>query len=368
MSSLADPNTPSPSSRVNMDEVVNSWSPEDVRKQLDDTGHGNMKVRSLNGNTRRLRGGDWITSGPGFCTLAVAWKEHGGKQYGLTVAHVFTSYNLPRGSSVWAVDSDEPLPATGKHRTIKIGSLVSIDFATDSAVFEIFPNIKIDPLAVALSSGDDKVVKIKRPSPFTPIPEEVPYGSQLIIYGAARRGMIGVRVPRRGENVCDMSAFWSTQSYDNEGSMEPTGQTKLTFSGDCGALAIDAQGRPWSMHTTIQGVPANNPTTWTSHGAMFCKVVDAHAFYFGHTPNVGGSNSSSHSQQSSPASISSEGLAFSISLTGCFDPKAGRVLQVEFENEAPGGAFFRGVCPASRIPVEFEDDNDGTDEKKTESN
>ena len=217
-----------------MDEVVNSWSPEDVRKQRDDTGHGNMKIRSLNGNTRRLRGGDWITSGPGFCTLSVAWKEHGGKQYGLTVAHVFTSYNLPRGSSVWAVDSDEPLPATGKHRTIKIGSLVSIDFATDSAVFEIFPNIKIDPLAVALSSvcGDDKVVKIKRPSPFTPIaiPEEVPFGSQLIMYGAARRGMIGVRVPRRGGNVCDMSRFWSTQSYDNEGSMEPTPkQSSLPF-------------------------------------------------------------------------------------------------------------------------------------------
>ncbi|CAB9530388.1 expressed unknown protein [Seminavis robusta] len=211
-----------------MDEVVNSWSPSDVRKQRDDTAHGNMKIRSLNGNIRRLRGG---------------------------------------GPSVWAVDSDEPLPATGKHRTIKIGSLVSIDFSTDSAVFEIFPNIKIDPLSVALSSGDDKIVKIKRPSPFTPIPEEVPFGSQLIMYGAARRGMIGVRVPRRGEND------------DNQGSMEPTGQTRLTFSGDCGALTIDAQGRPWSMHTTIQGVPGNNPTTWTSHGALFCKVVDAHAFY-----------------------------------------------------------------------------------------
>ncbi|CAB9531177.1 hypothetical protein SEMRO_3306_G346480.1 [Seminavis robusta] len=136
--------------------------------------------------------------------------------------------------------------------------------------------------------------------------------------------------------------------------MEPTGQTRLTFSGDCGALTIDAQGRPWSMHMTIQGVPGNNPTTWTSHGALFCKVVDAHAFYFEH-------------MQSSPARISSEGLAFSISLTGCFDPKAGRVPPVEFENEAPGGAFFRGVCPALRIPVEFEDDNDGTDEKKTES-
>ena len=57
MSSLAVPNTPSPSSRVNMDEIVNSWSPEDVRKQRDDTGHRNVKVRSLNGNARCLRGG-----------------------------------------------------------------------------------------------------------------------------------------------------------------------------------------------------------------------------------------------------------------------------------------------------------------------
>lgn len=52
----------------------------------------------------------------------------------------------------------------------------------------------------------------------------------------------------------------------------------------------------------IQGLPKVNPTTWTSHGAYLPSIVNTHAFYSGHTPQTGASNSS-RTNQSSPAII-----------------------------------------------------------------
>ena len=125
-----------------------------------------MKVRSLNGNMRALRGGDWVASSYGIVMLAVAW-THGkcNKKYGLTVAHVFTDHCLGVGSSVFAFDSDEAemtrLDGTTAHKPIRIGTVTSIDMMpTDSAIFEIFDSIKIEPLAVALSSGNEQVCRI----------------------------------------------------------------------------------------------------------------------------------------------------------------------------------------------------------------
>jgi hypothetical protein len=207
-----------PARPVNMDEIVASWSRDNG---------GKMKVRSLNGNTRPLRGGDWLSSGPGMMTLGVTWEEHGGKQYGLTVGHAFAANGLPAGSSVFAFNSDQENPITGKYKAIKIGTIVAIDMETDSAIIEIFPSIKIDPLAVALSGGDDQVLKIKLPKPFM-IREDLPYGQRLMMYGASRRGMIGARVVRTGENAEDPATLWATKSYvsTHGGRVYPSGLTK----------------------------------------------------------------------------------------------------------------------------------------------
>jgi len=50
------------------------------------------------------------------------------------------------------------------HKHIKIGTVAAVDREqTDSVIIEIFPSILIDPLAVALSGGDDHVSKIALP-------------------------------------------------------------------------------------------------------------------------------------------------------------------------------------------------------------
>lgn len=131
----------------------------------------------------------------------------------MTVGHAFTDHGLPRGSSVFAFDSDQENPTTGKYKSIKIGTVVALDPATDSAIIEIFLSIKIDPLAVALSGGDDQVLKIKLPKPFAnPTAGALPYGQPLMMFGAARRGMIGVGVLRTGDNPYDPATVWATKS------------------------------------------------------------------------------------------------------------------------------------------------------------
>jgi hypothetical protein len=83
-----------------MDDIEESWSPADERVR-DDGGNDKMKIRSLNGNTRALRGGDWLSSRFALMTLAVAWTDHGDKKYGLTVVHVFfADHGLTVGDSV----------------------------------------------------------------------------------------------------------------------------------------------------------------------------------------------------------------------------------------------------------------------------
>lgn len=51
-----------------MENIVESYSPPEVRMGRDEGGNVNVKVRSLNGNTRALRGGDWVASSYGNVT------------------------------------------------------------------------------------------------------------------------------------------------------------------------------------------------------------------------------------------------------------------------------------------------------------
>jgi hypothetical protein len=103
---------------------------------------------------------------------------------------------------VFAFDSDNKSmtthDGTRAHKRIKIDIVKAINRVTDSAIIEIFPNINIDPLAMALSSGDDqRICKITLLRPFTTdadASDDLPSGQRLVMFGAARSGMIGVRV------------------------------------------------------------------------------------------------------------------------------------------------------------------------------
>ena len=354
--------------QVNLGDIEASWSPLDVRKGRDDGGNEKMKVRSLNGNTRALRGGDWISSSRGILmTLGVAWieHEHGGKQYGLTVAHEFARHALTIGDSVFAFDSDdEPmtkLNGTRAHKSIKIGTIVSIDVeGTDSTIFEIFPSIMIDPLAVALSGGDDQVRRITLPRPFA-LPTTLPHGQKLVMYGAARRGMIGVRVEVT-DRLDDLSAAFAAKSYETThgGDGIAKGGTKLSYQGDCGALYLGEDGIAWCMHTTIQGVPMDNPSVWTSRGALLQDIVNRHSFYFGGDPNY--LYSSSNGSQSSPVNIALEKIID--------DPKTGgQYPRIDFSQEDEEDCLFEKQPAVSheRLPIYIPGMDDDNDDNKPDT-
>ena len=364
----ANPNNVNTPARVDMRAVEASWSLLDVRKGRDDEGRNeNSKVRSLNGNTRALRGGDWIaTRHEAVMTLAVAWTLSNGKQYGLTVAHAFTDDYLSYGDSVFAFNSDEACVKTldGKksHKHIKIGTVVAVDREqTDSVIIEIFPSILIDPLAVALSGGDDHVCKIALPKPGDTATNPKPPGQRLVMYGAARRGMIGVRVPA-SDDVGDeyKSSCIATKSYEttDEGGLIATGATKLTFKGDCGALYIDEDNFAVCMHTTIEGLPKINPTAWTSRGSLLQHIANRHALFFGGNPD---SPSLNRSTQSSQVSIALEKIIV---------PKTENYPRLDFSQNVNSDIFFEKqpalrFSDRLRLDIPDEDEDNDADDNNT---
>ena len=370
-----------PSKKVNLKSIKESRSPEDQRKKRDDHRESiaPMKVRSLAGNARKLRGGDWISCGAadGQMTLAVAWKR-GPKQYGLTVYHPFHEDGRRIGSGVYAFNSDVALPFSKpsgdvvyKHKAIQIGNVVSIDAETDSLVFEIFPNIEIDPFAVALSGDDNNVCYVNFPKPDSLSPNLPDLGTKLVMYGAARRGMIGSCVemlPNDDALRADKSTRLTTRSFDsNDGVVN--GETKLSFGGDCGALYIDEDGAPWGMHTTIYGTKSDNKIVWTSRGALLSHIVEGHRFYFSPV---------SQSVDSQPSTTNGKSKRQSLSGSKSFDLRIEATSPITNESyprlhfETPKDHFwekqpFRNPQRLSLFfPEDYDDDAGMKEEKKSE--
>ena len=269
------------------------WSPE-LERLARGRGHkGKVKIRSLDGGKRRLRGGDFLTIPGSLMTLGVAWKS-GNKQYGLTTAHGFFERSVPVGTRVRAYDSDEACvkrKEDGKkaHKTRVIGTVVSLDTRTDSAIIEIYPHVEIHDRAVALSSDDSQVHIINVVPDAAAVPPD--FGERLYSYGAAYRGMIGVRVDPES-TVENLSRQFAVQSFvTHEGKDVAMGETNLTIHGDSGALSLDQYARAWYMNTTLG---SSNDKHW-SRGVHLRDVANAHPFFFGILPGSAVSSESSFS-------------------------------------------------------------------------
>ena len=364
-----EPTTKSSSSpaKLNIRALEEAWRKE--RRQQEE---GHVKeVRSLNGNTRPLRGGDWIASRGTLMTIGVTWiNECDNKKYGLTVAPAFVDHGLGVGDSVFAFDSDDESAinpdGTRAHKSIKIGTVVSLDDEeTDSVIIEIFPHIIIDPLAVALSRGDDHVYKITLPKPFATSNSDnssvstFPCNKQrMVMFGATGRGMIGtsdgggskpnnknddvtateVLVEGRGDTVeiCDAT----TNHY----------VLRQQPQFDCGALYLDEDGIAWCMHTMRN--------VWTSHGTFLQNIVDRHPIYFGHSEPIDGSVSNASSQmrqQSSNVSLAWEKIVLPLTY--------GAYPRMKYPDIAKDFFCIRQpALPISRIPMYFSDEENDCDE------
>ena len=72
---------------------------------------------------------------------------------------------------------------------------------TDSVVFEIFDSVKIDPLAKAISPTE--TYREEMPTPNSPSLPQPATGKKLIMFGAARCGMIGICTDHLVESADD---------------------------------------------------------------------------------------------------------------------------------------------------------------------
>lgn len=303
--------TPTKLNNLDMDTSETHLSPEAERIQREE---GNHKVRSLNGKKRVLRGGDWISSGHSLMTLSVAWKGIRNKQYGLTAAHAFEFCGGSVSCSVFAFNSDEKVEKSNgeiSHKFIKIGEVLVFDKINDCAIFEIFECFDIDPLVVAVSGEHTCEVTLPTPSPEnTPI---LPVGEKVFMFGAARRGMLGIHTK---EVFHSTSTEFAAKSFEAGEEKNPSGSKKLTYAGDCGGLYLDKDGYAWCMHTHLHSYTTSQGTkVWISRGPTLQSIVNAHPLFFVDDPydlkpaatlSTLGSDSSEEAQVSHPTSYSIE--------------------------------------------------------------
>jgi hypothetical protein len=194
------------SPQLNIQQLEEQWSPEDTRLQR--TADNGMKVRSLNNNSRKLRGGYFILNGHGNAvTLSLCYVADN-KNFGLTVAHLAdyvdedgTVIRVGQlGDKLFAFDSDVP-DANNVYAQVEIGTIVSIDRATDSLIFEARNGVHIEPLVLDVSLGQTATISEAAISvPADPNGSTSTPFTTLAGFGAQRRGTVGRVVSQVGSN------------------------------------------------------------------------------------------------------------------------------------------------------------------------
>lgn len=251
------------SPQVNFQQVKEQWSPENLR--LHRTATNGMKVRSLANNSRRLCGGFFVLNEHGnAATLGFCYEAYH-KNYGITVAHladyVDADGNVVRvgevGDKLYAFDSDEP-DASGVHAQVEIGTIVSIDRATDSMLFEVRPEVRIEPRVLNVSRGQNATFPEEAIS-IPPSPGQNGSSSTLFTTlagsGAQRRGALGRvvgQISSTEANIGILEEDLCIQSCDPNDESHASGKVPLTDAGDRGMFLLDVYANLWGMHHVLR--------------------------------------------------------------------------------------------------------------------
>lgn len=251
------------SPQINFQEVKEQWIPENLRLQR--TATDGMKVRSLANNSRRLCGGFFVLNGYGnAATLGFCYEAHD-KNYGITVAHladyVDADGNVVHvgevGDKLYAFDSDEP-DASGVHTRVEIGTIVSIDRASDSMLFEVRPEVYIQPRVLNVSRGQNATFPEEAIS-IPPSPGQNGSSSTLFTtlagFGAQRRGALGRVVGQISSTEANSGILEDDlciQSFDPNDESHASGKVQLTHGGDCGMFFLDVYANLWGMHHVLR--------------------------------------------------------------------------------------------------------------------
>jgi hypothetical protein len=272
------------------------WSPEDDTRLQRTPAAKEMKVRSLDNNSRKLRGGTFILNGHvnavtlSFCYVADK------KNFGLTVARLADYIDQDGtvirvgllGDKLFAFDSDTP-DANHVYAVVEIGTIVSIHRATDLLILEVRNGIHMEPLVLDVSRGQSATILEAAISvPADPNGSTSTLLTALAGFGAQRRGTVGRVVSQVGSNAKAneqeiLQDDLCIQSFDpSSGQVHANGRKQLTDVGDCGTIFLDVYAKPWGMHHVLyyQG----SSREYTSCCVPFHKILESrqHQDYFPH--------------------------------------------------------------------------------------
>jgi hypothetical protein len=186
---MSDANTQeNPSKVLSLEELEEMWTLD----RSDRASANEMKVCSIDGGSRSLRGGDFVLNENGAATTLSFCFETNDARYGLTAGHLAAT----TGQTIYAFFKDDPDFVGDEHggpnpnmvyQMVKIGEVTSKSCKTDSLVFKIQDEIKVDLLKLALKAGPKGELVLPEPE-LDPTPPSV--GTVLVGYGAQRRGCV----------------------------------------------------------------------------------------------------------------------------------------------------------------------------------
>jgi hypothetical protein len=261
---MSDANT-FPSKVLSLEELEAIWT----LNRSDRASNNGMKVRSIDGESKSLRGGDFVLNEKGAATTLSVCFEHNGARYGLTAGHLAAT----TGQSIYAFYKDDPDFEEDEnggvpnmvYQVVKIGEVTSKSCKTDSLVFKIQDDdMKVDLLKLSPKAGLKGELVLPEPG-LDPTPPSA--GTLLVGYGAQRRGCIA-KVSTPAISVAGQYSLVGDIGVMSRGD----NPVKLTDYGDCGMLLLDSQsGSPVYFHHVF------SPHTMESTGVPFLKVMACHS-------------------------------------------------------------------------------------------
>jgi hypothetical protein len=206
---------------------------------------GRVKKRIRGLSDGPLRGGEFVANvDKNFCTLSFCFakteSDDSGKEvttwYGVTAGHL-----AEKGDSIYVCTG--VLNAQGNPILCKAGQVVSKSAATDSLIFSIKKDDRIEVMDMLLAENSGL-----RNDAFN-LPDEggiLENGVLLIGFGAQRRGAVG-----KVSTPCLAHKGTSALAGDI-GITDRDGTSQLTDDGDCGAIFICESGDGWYMHHVLR--------------------------------------------------------------------------------------------------------------------
>lgn len=278
--SSEDKGPKTPREVFDIDVIIENWTPENHRDRR--TKESKSIVQTTLGGNTPLVGGSFITDGSSsvtltFCFEAPEGSPYAGRRFGLTVGHIVEDGRC--GQPMYAYSSNIP-DGNGKYPSKKIGTVVDVEPDTDSLLFEIDDEVKVELNTIRTSHGTKHVLDLSAVL-MGGNRRNRERGRRLFGFGPQRRGTVG-RVAsvwpglRKSKRIIEGDI--GIDSFDPDEN-ESDGNRAITHDSECGMIYVNEIGIGVSMHHVISRSLCGK--YWTSWGVPLYYIMLQHGEYFG---------------------------------------------------------------------------------------